>query len=632
MTTGLETRFADTRPSTFDAESRTVEVVAATESPVQRRDMRGSFQEVLRVSDDAVDLTRMEGAPVLDSHNRFELDGVIGRVEGARIEAGELRARLRFSGRDDVAGIVRDVRDGIISRVSVGYTVQQAEDAGAARSADNGERVRRITKWTPREVSLVAIPADDNATVRSSTMANEDPAPAADTQPGTPSAPSQGQAAVTTRGEPAQPGQGQPTQTRASASELRSIAQTAGLGDDFVDRCLDAGMTGADARAAAMQQLENRTSNAPMGTGSRVSLVHDHEDPANVRTAMADALASRFTGEQPQGRAQEFARFDELSMAADLAQRRGGRLDPRDRHGVAETLLSRQGQHVSSDFPALLEDAANKIFLSQYQQAAPTYRRWAARRSFNDFRAHRFLRAGDFPKLKEMHEGGELDYGTLSENKETVTAGEYARGISIGRKMMVNGEFMSATGDFATLAAQRTAADENSMVYSLISGDGPKLSDGFNLFDASNHGNKASTGSAISVSSIGDAVAALRAQKSLDGIPLNLQPTFLLCGPEKELEARQVLANINPDQAANVNPWAGTMNLVVDANISGKRWYVATAPSAAPSIVFGYVAGNTGPQLSTEIDFDTRALKVRLWLDFGTGAIDYRGIYLNEGA
>jgi hypothetical protein len=513
--------------------------------------------------------------------------------------------------------------------VSVGYTVQQAEDAGAARSAGDGERVRRVTRWTPREVSLVAVPADDNAKVRQSTMTTDNgTAPAADNQPGQPAAPSNGQPAG---GQPTQPGGGD-TRTRASASEIRSIARTAGLGDDFVDRCVDQSMTAADARAAAMAELENRTSNQPIGTGSRVSLVHDHEDPENVRSAMADALAARFTGEQPQGRAQEFVRFDELGMAADLAQRRGGRLDPRDRHGIAETLLSRHGQHVASDFPALLEDAANKIFLSQYQQAAPTYRRWAARRSFNDFRPHRFLRAGDFPELKEMSEAAELNYGTLSENKETVTAGEYARGISIGRKAMVNGEFMTATGDFATMAANRTAADENSMVYALLGGDGPVLSDGYNLFDSTNHGNKASTPSAITVDSIGAAVAALRAQKSLDGIPLNLEPTFLIVGPEKELEARRVLANINPDQAANVNPWAGTLNLVVDANVEGKRWYVATSPSAAPTVVFGYVAGNTGPQLRTEIDFDTRALKVRLWLDFGTGAIDYRGIYLNEGA
>jgi hypothetical protein len=74
------------------------------------------------------------------------------------------------------------------------------------------------------------------------------------------------------------------------------------------------------------------------------------------------------------------------------------------------------------------------------------------------------------------------------------------------------------------------------------------------------------------------------------------------------------------------------MTLVVDANVAAGRWYVAANPTAAPAIVFGYVAGNAGPQLQTEIDFDTRALKVRLSLDFGVGAIDHRGLFLNEGS
>ncbi|MFD2032775.1 hypothetical protein ACFSKM_25670 [Ancylobacter dichloromethanicus] len=55
-------------------------------------------------------------------------------------------------------------------------------------------------------------------------------------------------------------------------------------------------------------------------------------------------------------------------------------------------------------------------------------------------------------------------------------------------------------------------------------------------------------------------------------------------------------------------------------------------PAAAPCLVYGYVSGAEGPQIRTEIDFDTRAVKVAAGLDFGCGVIDFRGLYKNEGA
>ncbi len=127
-------------------------------------------------------------------------------------------------------------------------------------------------------------------------------------------------------------------------------------------------------------------------------------------------------------------------------------------------------------------------------------------------------------------------------------------------------------------------------------------------------------------------MAALRKQTGLDGIVLNLQPRFLIVGPDKELEARKIIAAITATKAADVNPWAGSLELIVDGEIAGNTWYIAVAPETAPSIVYGYVAGAEGPQIRTEIDFDTRAVKVAAGLDFATGAIDFRGLQKNAGA
>jgi len=288
--------------------------------------------------------------------------------------------------------------------------------------------------------------------------------------------------------------------------------------------------------------------------------------------------------------------------------------------------------HSTSDFPLLLADAANKSLLAQYQAAAPTYRQIAVKKPMNDFKAHKFLRVGDFPDFEEVAEGGPARHGTISENQETVTPKEFATAITIGRRVLVNDD-LSALADFSSIIATRAAAKEESLVYALLASDGPTMADGVSMFStASTRGNKAGAGAAISATSIGAAVAALRKMTGLDGLPLAIQPRFLVVGPDKELQARQVLATINPTEAENVNPWSSVLTLVVAPHVTGNRWFVAADPGQVPCLVYGYVQGAEGPQIHTEIDFDTRGVKVRASLDFGCGVIDHRGWFLNTGA
>jgi phage head maturation protease len=71
---------------------------------------------------------------------------------------------VRFSRRSDVEDIWQDVRDGIVRWVSVGYRVHKFEED--ASSADKIP-TRTAIDWEPFEASLVAMPADIGARVRS---------------------------------------------------------------------------------------------------------------------------------------------------------------------------------------------------------------------------------------------------------------------------------------------------------------------------------------------------------------------------------------------------------------------------------------------------------------------------------
>lgn len=124
------------------------------------------YVEVLEVSDKAIRMDRLQSgrAPVLDSHSRWSLENVIGVVEkgSVRIEAGQGHAKVRLSARDDIAGVVSDIRDGIIANISPGYVTH------AYREEMKENQLYRIaTDWEPMEISFVPVGADPDAGRRS---------------------------------------------------------------------------------------------------------------------------------------------------------------------------------------------------------------------------------------------------------------------------------------------------------------------------------------------------------------------------------------------------------------------------------------------------------------------------------
>ncbi len=410
-------------------------------------------------------------------------------------------------------------------------------------------------------------------------------------------------------------------------TEIRSIARVSGLPQTWTDVQIDGDADLDVVRAAAFAEMQKRS--GPSLNTTTVQVIHDNGDPMQIRSAMADALAARLSPSiKIEGRAIEFMGWSVLDMAGELMRSRGERIDHRNRAGVVDALFTRSA-HSTSDFPLLLESALNKSLLPSYQTAAPTYRTWSVQRGFNDFRPSKHLRIGDFPGLTEIGaEGGEPTYGTVSENRETITPKEFGSGLVIGRKALVNDD-MGALQSFTGMIGVRVAAEENRLVYSHLLSN-PTLADGVSVFHAS-HGNLLA-GADIDVDSVALVVQKMREQKSLDGVPLNIAPRFLVVGPTKELKARRLLTSIVANQTANTNPWSGLLELVIDANITGSEWFVFADPGLYPVMAFGYVGGTTGPTVRSEIDFDTRAMKIAVGLDYGFGAVDFRGAVRNPGS
>lgn len=132
-------------------ESRTVELAFSSEAPVER--FYG--YEILDHSPGACDLSRAnDGGALLLDHNRTAQIGVIEKADVGPDRKG--RATVRFSKSPLAQEILQDVQDGIRKHVSVGYSISEF----TLRDSKDGVDTYLATKWTVKEVSIVAIPAD----------------------------------------------------------------------------------------------------------------------------------------------------------------------------------------------------------------------------------------------------------------------------------------------------------------------------------------------------------------------------------------------------------------------------------------------------------------------------------------
>jgi len=150
-------------PPEAPAEDFIREAVFYSGAKVERYDFwTGEFYD-LSFSMTGADLSELNSgrAPVLNGHESEEADDVVGVNEKAFKDARGFVTRMRFSNREDVAGIRQDIADGILCNVSMGVAIQKL-----TLVEDNKKTSRKhymATEWKPFEVSVVPIGADPGA-------------------------------------------------------------------------------------------------------------------------------------------------------------------------------------------------------------------------------------------------------------------------------------------------------------------------------------------------------------------------------------------------------------------------------------------------------------------------------------
>lgn len=638
----------------LDEKTRTIDVVWSTGARVRRRrwvdwDSYEDYYEELSLNPAHVRLGRLNaGAPLLNAHQRWDLGTVIGVVEdgSARLADGAGTAKVRFSDREDVEPIFRDVKNKIIRNVSVGYAVYKIEKLPPDERSE-GLRIERAVDWEPHELSFVPIGADAGAGSRAEQQHRTFPCEIIDQPTAVPAAtrkddsmPPKTEEQLAAEREAAEKQQQDERERqareeaanaeRARVTEIRTLVSKHGLERSFEDELLKPGVTLDQARQKVLDKLAEKTDRTPVRSGTFGDLYLAGDEMQTKRAALACALLHRVDPKAELTDAARDFRYLSLREMGRVCLEWGGvrtaRMSPME---IAERSLMSGG-----DFPNLLADVMGKRLRAAYTEQPPTYAQWA-RRAANapDFKDIKPQVLANAPDLQAVPAGAEFKTGTLTDGKETYALVTYGRVIAFTRQAIINDD-LRAFERFPSAFAGAARRLENRTVYNQLLLNG-NLSDGIALFHAS-HGNLP-TPSTIDQTNLGIARALMRKQKGLQQEELNIAPAFLLCGPDKEQLAYQFTsAQFVPQTPSVVNEFRTggrtAVTPVVDAVITGNKWFLAANPRDVDTVEYCYLDGAEGVYLESRMGFTIDGVEMKARLDFGAKAVDFRGLVYNSGA
>lgn len=509
--------------------------------------------------------------------------------------------------------------------------------------------IDRAIDWEPVAVSLVVAGQDPATVMRSADPPSTDPSipstepllpelPMTDTtdQPG--SAP-----AVTATPDPAPVVAPATTSVAPAAADdsiarelhIRRAAGAAGLGEDQVmELCrTTAGKSlpdvMIDVARAARQAVEAK---APVAAGhpARVEVTRDGGD--TLLRGISESLAARVQpGKPPTDLGRQYRGFTLLELTRSYLESRGV-----DTRGMTKTELISRGFHSTSDFPLLFSNLANKTLSDFYEEEPHTWKPIARQRNLPDFKRVSDLIVSGSLVPEELPEGGEYKAGTLVEGQHTWKLSTYARKITVTRQAIINDD-LSALERVPEMMGRGFRRLESNMVWALITGNAVTSVDNVALFNAA-HNNVAGSTLSINTAGFNTARKAMRKQTDLAGNTINLAPSYMMVPTDLEATALQFLfptgfapANRTGEQGPVTAQTAG-VQLIVEPRLDGEAdvWYLATSPGSVEGIVYGYLAGEEGPTVTTVEKRDPDGVELLARFDFGAAVKDFRGFYRSK--
>jgi len=663
---------ASLAPNTWNDADSTIDCVFYSGATVPRVDWYSGdpYDLVLSLDAAAVRLDRLNnGAPVCDNHDSFgSVRDQLGVVQRAWVEQGTARATLQFSPREDLAALRTDVKAGIIRNVSMGVWIYTKNE-----TTPKGQDRKQFTAidWEPYEISLTPVPADPGAVLMSAKEVAANPARAeavaratspqeivtmedhnlqagagartteelAATAVAIPAAAAVAPAPVLVAPLPVHPdtlrAEGAAAE-RFRAAEIRKVAATGRMSDQFTAGLIDGNVTLADARTRIFEEMAARDAAQPPTHAHNPSVTRDSGDV--MRQNMAAALLHRF---QPQenplvdGAGREYMGLNLVELARVCLAAKGDTRTGRTRDEVALAALS------TSDFPNILANVANKTLRQGYQAAPRTFAAFCRQVSAKDFKPINRVQLSDLPALQPLNEQGEYHRTAPTDSKQTYALATYGEVVAITRKTIINDDLDAFSRVPFQLGAAAATLESNT-VWNVILNNQVMGEDNAALFVAGHKNLNTGAGSALAVTGLAAARAAMRKQTGPKGTILNLTASYLILPTALETAGLQLLSPLNligtTTPGAIIPEWIRSLTPIVEprldtlATYGATAWYLATTPGLVDTIEFCFLEGQDGIYIETRQGFDVDGFEIKARLDFAAAAIDFRGLQRNNGA
>lgn len=554
-------------------------------------------------------------------HNR-SVDSAIGRVENVRVENGKLKADVVFGTDEASEKIFRKYVDGILTDCSIGYRILSTN----IQERKGEPTLVTVTEYEIFELSAVGVGFDRGATVGRELNLN--------------------------KGDDSMN-----EELRKELEQLRSIVD--GLTVEQQTRKLLLEKMEEDAKRAINPNdlkneqirtaeimdlataghltLERASEFVKAGTGieevrkaildekTRVSqtvVVGGVPDEKNMIREIQDSIVAR-SGIANVDLSNNYFRGATLT---DMARHILG-VNSLDRNDIAQRAMS------NDQFTLLLGNVANRVMVSNFEEAEGTYGLWTTNVDLPNFKLQTDVSVknpnGRLAKLKEK---GELESLELDENGEAWKLESYGNKFTFTRQMLINddlGAFSNIVATFGQMA-KRTS---NGLVYDLLQAKGDfenyKMSDKKALF----HSEHKNTDTAAALSSESLSAARVLMRRQMDGkTALNINPKYLIVSPENETRAKQLLtseADPTSNNAGVTNIHKNSLDLIVESELSANPWFLA---AARKTIKTGTLAGTGGQPIVQEKLKSAGGIEFECLYDFGVMVEDFRGLYKNMGA
>lgn len=292
------------------------------------------------------------------------------------------------------------------------------------------------------------------------------------------------------------------------------------------------------------------------------------------------------------------------------------------------------GSHTTSDFPGIFANSLGKMLAREMEQAAPAILRAAHHIPASDYYPGNMVALSASGMPQKVNEAGEIHHVTIDERGEAKPVPDtFAALFRASHKMFIQDDLGILTQIGVKMAQGAVERQRRVLLDALEdnAGLGNLMADGKPVFHA-DHGNRASTGSALDVDSLGAARTAQRTQKGKQGEIYNIEPWALMVPPALETTAQKVLAEIDATKISDVNPFGGQLELIVEPGLaSASAWYLIGDPGRYDGLAWSSLEGE-GPRVESKPGWETLGMDFRLVWDLDARFVHYASWFKNPGA